>query len=94
MTLDWDATKASANEAKHGVDFPEAAGVFLDPYRLDGDATRPEDGEERRKVIGQVDGVVLVVVYTLRGQVIRLISGRRANVKERGEYSALRSRSG
>ena len=34
MEFEWDATKAAANLAKHGVSFPEAMGVFGDPLEV------------------------------------------------------------
>ena len=82
MIFEWDDAKASANEAKHGVSFRYAASIFLDPDRVDLDTSRPEDREDRRKVIGVIDGRLFTVVYTLRGRAMRLISARRANDQE------------
>jgi uncharacterized DUF497 family protein len=45
-----------------------------------------DDGEERRKAIGLIDGKLYTVVYTLRGSVCRLISARRSNAKESRSY--------
>jgi uncharacterized DUF497 family protein len=84
--FDWDDVKASVNEAKHSVRFDYAAAVFLDDHRLDLDTTRADDGEERRKAIGLIDGKLYTVVYTLRGSVCRLISARRSNAKEGRSY--------
>ena len=87
MRFDWDDAKAEANEAKHGVPFEYAAAIFLDPNRLDFDASRPEDNEDRRKVVGVIEGRIFTVVYTLRDDVIRLISARRANDQETRRYA-------
>ena len=79
--FEWDDAKASVNEAKHSVRFEYAAAVFWDDNRLDVDTTRSDDGEERRKAIGLIEGKLYTVVHTLRGSVCRLISARRSNAK-------------
>jgi uncharacterized DUF497 family protein len=86
MSFEWDDAKATANEAKHGVPFEYAASVFLDPERVDFDASRPEDNEVRRKLVGMIEGRHFTVVYTVRDGVIRLISARRANDQEMRRY--------
>jgi len=72
------------------VSFPTAARVFSDPYALV-EQDRIENGEERWQTIGVVDGIVmLLVAHTVREQddveVIRIISARRADRKERRRY--------
>ena len=64
------------------LDFASAALVFDGPVQTAMDDRR-DYGEERIIAIGEVDGVVLVVVYTDRGEVRRIISARYANKKER-----------
>ena len=86
LTFDWDDGKAKSNLAKHGVSFESATAVFLDPTRVDFDATQPGQGESRRKVVGKIENLIFTVVYTERGEVIRLISARRANGKECNAY--------
>ena len=86
MTAAWDPFKAAANERKHGVRFAEAVTVFSDPLALklyEGD----HGGEERLAVVG-MDSCerVLVVVYTHRGDILRIISARRATRQERNQY--------
>lgn len=88
--FEWDPTKAASNLRKHGVSFPIAARVFSDPYALV-EQDRIENGEERWQTIGVVDGIVmLLVAHTVREQddieVIRIISARRADRKERRRY--------
>jgi uncharacterized protein len=78
----WDDANAEAHLAKHGVPFEYAARVFLDPARADFDATHDEDGEERRKAVGLIEGRLFVVVYHPRDDSLRIISARRANTKE------------
>ena len=83
----FDPAKARSNFEKHGVSFADAEGVFEDAlaiHRPDPDA----EGEERFLVVGLGSGgVILVVVYTLRGEAIRLISARRADRREVKDYA-------
>jgi uncharacterized DUF497 family protein len=58
----------------------------LDPEKIDFDASRPEDNEVRRKLVGMIEGRHFTVVYTVRDGVIRLISARRANDQEMRRY--------
>jgi uncharacterized protein len=85
MDFEWDTAKELANRTKHGVDFRTAAKVFLDPYVIefdDLDAT----GELRFNAIGLVDGRMLFVTYTMRGEVVRIISARGAEPHEKKKY--------
>ena len=88
MDFRFDPDKAVGNLRKHGVSFADAEGVFLDPlamHRIDPDAV----GEERFVAIGAGSaGHLLVVVYTMRGDAIRLISARRATPAERLVYES------
>jgi uncharacterized DUF497 family protein len=86
MLFEWDTKKAVQNVAKHGVPFDYAARVFLDTHRLDSKDTRRDYREERRITIGEIDGRLFVVAYTLRGEVVRLISARKANPREQRQY--------
>ncbi len=86
MELEWDDAKAKLNLERHGVDFEDAAGIFLDVLRIE-DLDRREDyGEPRCRTIGVVEGRTLVVVYTERDCVLRVISARRATRSERRAY--------
>ena len=84
--FEWDEAKALANLAKHGVPFEYAAAVFLDPLGIDFDASRPGDGELRRKFVGRIEGRLFTVVYTRRGDSLRLIFARRSNAREEQDY--------
>jgi uncharacterized DUF497 family protein len=84
--FEWDEAKARRNLAKHGVPFDRATAVFLDENRTDVEDIRRAYGEERRVVTASVQGLVHVVVYTMRGNVCRIISARLANRKERRNY--------
>lgn len=92
--FEWDAEKAKRNLRMHGVSFPAASGVFLDPLRLEDADTREDYGEERYVTIGFASQVLLVVVFTLREKRIRIISARKANRNEEKEYRNRRVPSG
>jgi len=80
--LEWDPEKAEANRRKHGVDFADAATALSDEHAL----TRADDepGEERFLTLGMdALGRILLVVYSWRGDLIRLISARKASPSER-----------
>jgi uncharacterized DUF497 family protein len=79
MDFEWDDAKELANRRKHGVDFRTAARIFLDPYVIEFD-DRDAAGELRFNAIGLVDGRMLFVTYTTRGDVVRIISARGADV--------------
>lgn len=86
VVFEWDERKATANLRKHGVDFAEAALVLEDDLAL---TVRDPDAhdEERWVTMGHDPSRrVLVVVYTWRGERIRLISARRATGAERRRY--------
>lgn len=83
MKYEWNPAKAQANLRKHGISFPYATRVFLDPHRQEMLDTREEYGGDRWIVLGRVDEWTLVVVYTLRGSNLRLISARKA---DRNDY--------
>ncbi|MFH7244275.1 MAG: BrnT family toxin [Spirulina sp.] len=85
MVYQWDSAKAAANLRKHGVDFADAVSVFSDDLAI----TIPDERfDEDRFVTMGLDalGRVLVVVYTLRGNAIRVISARKATRPERRQY--------
>ncbi len=88
MTFEWDPAKAKSNFRNHGVRFEEAVAVFDDPYAVSM-PDESEPSEERFVGIGVgALGRVLVVVYTYRGDNIRIISARLAAAHERREYEA------
>lgn len=86
--FEWDADKATANAAKHGVTFEEGVTVFLDlDYLLVGDALEPE----HLVAIGMSSQArVLFVVHCERGEKLRIVSARRATRRERETYERRR----
>lgn len=88
MRVIWDPRKAKANFQNRGIRFSDAEGVLFDPNALTVEDPTAE-GEQRFVSTGMDTlGRILVVVYTYRGEDIRLISARRATRKERRQYEA------
>ena len=87
MRFEWDAQKASDNLIKHGVSFEEAAEVFSDRNALEGYDAEHSTTEARFFIIGLSTRRLLFVVYTeIEGEVIRIISARKAGKVERDSY--------
>jgi len=60
--------------------------IFVDPTRITIDTSRAEDGDERRKTIGSIEGSLFTAVFVMRGTTCRLISAWRAKVQEERAY--------
>ena len=84
--FEWDAAKATANLRKHGVAFADAQRVFRDVFAVHYFDVDGGYGEQRLIATGAVNGVVLTIVYTERGEGTRLISARKATKHEQIEY--------
>ncbi len=87
MKIEYDPEKAAANPINHeGVTFDEAKPVLLDPYAL----TREDvdtNAEQRFITLGMGGkGRILIVVWTLRGDCVRLISAWKANQPQKNRY--------
>ena len=82
MEFEWDDDKSAANLARRGFGFDFAARIFEGPV-IECRDVRRNYGEERMIALGCADGEWLVVVYTWRGEVRRIISARKASRKER-----------
>ncbi len=92
--FEWDLAKAAINLRKHAISFDIALRVFADPFALT-EQIRIEDGEQRWQTLGIVEGyLLLVVAHTVRDdqedgqpiEIIRIISARAADRKERRRY--------
>ena len=88
--FEWDSNKARSNLHKHGIRFEDAVQVFDDPCHLSWQ-DRYQNGEWRWRTIGLMRCViVIVVVHTLRyesgDEIIRIVSARKADKKERNDY--------
>jgi uncharacterized DUF497 family protein len=86
MSPEFDPEKNAANIAKHGVSLADGDGVLLDPLAVTIDDSAALD-ELRWITVGTNSlGLLTVVVWTERGEEIRLISVRPATPKERRAY--------
>ena len=94
VRFEWDEAKNLSNQRKHGVSFETALRALADPFALTVQ-DRTEDGEQRWQTIGLVEGhLLLLVAHTIKDEdendraieVVRIISARRANRKERRRY--------
>lgn len=90
MGFEWDEqSKAGINFRRHGVRMPEAIPVFDDPYAITVTDDESDPNEQRFATLGVgARGRLLVVVYTWRGENMRIISVRHAEPRERDEYEA------
>ena len=86
MNFIWDSGKNEANITKHGLAFEDAVHVFEDSHLLEVfDPVHSTSEEERWKAVGIVRKVICVI-FTERGENIRIISARVANAEEKDEY--------
>ena len=86
MKFQFDPTKAKSNLKKHNVSFADAEGIFYDPLAIHREDPYIE-GEDRWIAVGMGSASqILVVIYTFRGDEIRLISVRRATRREVQNY--------
>ncbi len=89
LRFEWDPRKADSNLKKHGITFQEAKTVFADALSIT--ITDPDHSEEEARFLDL--GLshrhrLIVVSYTERGKVIRIISARRASRSERKTYES------
>jgi uncharacterized DUF497 family protein len=87
MQFEWSDSKDAKNLQDRGIGFQDGAAIFA------GRTLRWEDdrrayGETRYRAVGMVNDVILHVVYTERGDALRIISVRRANRKERAAWQS------
>jgi len=88
MEFEWDSDKNEKNISRRGIDFQWAVGIFDGPT-LERTDTRRDYGEARAIATGNVDGVILTVVYTERASRRRIISAWKAHDRERQKYRQL-----
>ncbi len=87
MEFEWDENKAESNFLKHDITFEEAVTVFADPYLLFTEDSKHSQQEEREWAIGEAEnGSLIVIIFTMRDDKIRIISARKATKTERKRY--------
>ena len=85
VQFEWDPGKSAANKLKHGIDFDQARALWQDPNRVV-TASGYMGPESRHLTIGHLDGKMYTAVFTMRGDIIRIISVRRARTQEEANY--------
>jgi len=88
MQFEWDDDKALRNERLGRILFQDATLVFQDENRITIQDTRYRYGEARYNTYGCIDGRLFIVSHTQRGEVVRIISARKANAREKRKYDA------
>ena len=90
MIFEWDPKKAESTEANHGISFPAAASVFLDPIAWTFPDPDHSIGEERFITLGRaLNGELIVAAHVEYDEDrIRIISARRATKRERHDYES------
>lgn len=84
--FEWDERKAAANVIRHGAAFAAARRAFQEPFAVEWRDERHAYGEDRFVLLAMVEGRLLYVAYTVRGDSIRIISARGADSHERRRY--------
>lgn len=84
MDFEWDESKRRINIEKHHIDFVDAVLIFDGPF-INGPAKTVGD-EKRWLAVGMIDDVYVTVIYTLRADVTRIISMRRARHGEKRKH--------
>ncbi|MCE8507288.1 BrnT family toxin [Ruegeria pomeroyi] len=83
--FEWNEDKRLTTIEKHGIDFYDAAEIFAKDYlRLEA----ASELEKRSLAIGELRGICIAVVFTMREDVTRIITARRARKNERELYQA------
>ena len=87
MRFEWDENKRLSNLAKHGLDFSKVGPLFENDGRLlTAEGLRGIYGESRFIGFGRLRNEVVAICFTTRSEVIRIISLRKANSREKKKY--------
>ena len=89
IKFEWDSAKAAINFKKHGVSFEEAQSVFYDEFAVQFFDEEHSSDEERFLMLGMSSGAKLLIVCHCErehGEVIRIISARKATQRESAFY--------
>jgi len=84
VKFEWDEEKSSKNKIKHGIDFNTARYLWNDRNRVEIHAPYPL--EDRSIMIGKISKKLWTAIFTMRGDVIRIISVRQARKQEEKLY--------
>lgn len=84
IEFEYDEAKSRSNLEKHGIDFEEAQGLWLDEHLISMNVEHK--GEKRNMAVAHYAGSYWAAIYTERDGKVRLISVRRATMTERKLY--------
>jgi len=87
VEIEFDAAKNERNIRERGLSFERAADFDFETAIILAD-NRRSYGEQRMRALGLIEGRLHALVYTIRGERLRVISLRRANVRETRMYEA------
>ena len=90
LEFEWYSEKERLNVEKHGIDLETVRRVFDDPFRIEQYDVEHSGLEDRWQTLGMA-GEVLLVVYTERGKIVRVITAREATPEERRIYYGSRN---
>jgi uncharacterized DUF497 family protein len=94
IKFEWDTTKAASNKKKHGVSFDEAQSVFYDEFAVQFFDEDNSVSENRFLMLGFSDEARLLIVCHCErdeGNIIRIISARKATKNESKYYQGIGS---
>lgn len=94
MTIGYDPAKRDMVLAERGLDLERSGEVFAGFHLSRGDPSHSTDDEDRWITVGMLDDVVVIVVWTDRGGLRRIITMWKANGKERAAYHRRRDQHG
>ena len=91
LQFEWDPNKEKINIQQHGITFEQASYVFADPFALNKYDGKHSQSEDRWILSGKsLSEIILVVVHTYRNndgvEFVRIISARKATIKEKQVY--------
>ena len=91
MSFEWDENKRQTNIAKHGIDFVDVLDLFDAGNTVTFEDNREDYGEQRFVLLGFFGEKLFHIVFTIRGDVTRIISARRATRLERKLYDRFKN---
>ncbi len=89
IEFEWDPPKAASNKRKHGVTFEEPKSVFYDDFAIQFFDDENSEQENRFLILGHSNkSRVLLICHCEKesGELVRIISARKATTKERQLY--------
>jgi uncharacterized DUF497 family protein len=85
LRIEFDPAKSAKNEKDRGLPFAAAVRLFEGP-RLEWEDRRKDYGEIRINTLGEIENRVFFAAFTRRGEALRIISFRKANLRETKRY--------